>query len=265
MKKVLKKIDNSLDLVQPPSERLTLKEIKNWIKNTFNISVCIETVRKLFKKFNLSRKKPQFTFLNANKEEQDRFVLLMNALLDLEDIKYGLVDIYFHDETTIRETPTKSDVWAYKGSIPLIPITGGHLKRIISGVIDIRTGDSMFVSDRTFNQFAFLSFLENFKNKRNGKPTILVIDNYPSHLTDTIKKFYKEEESWLTIVQLPKYSPDFNPIEYIWKYIKNKCCTSRYYENFETELDVVYDELDFLESNPEEVKKQGSTKYYQLC
>ncbi len=251
--------------MQPSSDRLTLKKIKNWIKETFGITACLETVRKLFKKLNLKRKKPQFTFLNADKADQDRFILLMNALLDLEDIKYGSIDIYFHDETTIRETPTKSDVWAYEGSIPLLPITGGHLKRIISGVIDIRTGDSMFVSDRNFNQLAYLSFLENFKEKRNGKPTILVIDNYPSHLTDNVKKFYKKEESWLTILQLPKYSPDLNPIEYIWKYIKGKCCTSRYYENFDTKLDVVYDELDFLESNPESVKKQGSTVYYNIC
>jgi hypothetical protein len=262
---MLKKIDNSLDLLQPLSNRLTLQEIKEWLKNTFGITVCIETVRKLFKKLKLKRKKPQFSFLNANKDDQDRFVLLMNALLNHEDVKNGSIDIYFHDETTIRETPTKSDVWAYEGTIPLLPITGGHLKRIISGVIDIRTGDAMFVSDRKFNQLAFLSFLEDFKNKRNGKPTILVIDNYPSHLTDNVKKFYKEEESWLTIINLPKYSPDFNPIEYIWKYIKGKCCANRYYENFETKLDAVYDELDFLEFNAQEVRKQGSTIYYQVC
>lgn len=262
---MLKKIDNSLDWLQPSTDRLTLKKIKEWIKNTFCITVCIETVRKLFKKIKLKRKKPQYIFQNADKEEQDLSVLIMNSLLNHEAIKSGSIDIYFHDETTIRETPTKDDVWAYQGTIPLLPITGGHLKRIISGAVDIRTGDAMFVSDRNFNQFVFLSFLENFKRKRNGKLTILVIDNYPSHLTSNIKKFYKEEESWLAIIQLPKYSPDLNPIEYIWKYIKGKCCTNQYYENFDTKLDTVYDELDFLESNPQEVRKQGSTKYYHLC
>jgi len=239
--------------------------IKEWITDTFNITVCIETVRKLFQKINLKRKKPQYIFQNAEKEEQDLFILIMNELLNHEDVKNGRIDVYFHDETTIRETPTKDDVWAYEGTVPLLPITGGHLKRIISGVIDIRTGDSMFVSDRNYNQFSFLNFLENFKIKRNGKPTILVIDNYPSHLTDNVKKFYKEEESWLNIIQLPKYSPDLNPIEYIWKYIKGKSCTNQYYTNFDCKLDKVYEELDLLEFNPQMVRKQGSTKYYQIC
>ena len=261
---MLKKIDNSLDWLQPSTDRLTLNKIKDWLKNTFGITVCLETVRRLFKKLKLKRKKPQYIFQDADKEEQDLFVSIMEALLNHEVIKNGSIDIYFHDETTIRETPTKDDVWAYEGTIPLLPITGGHLKRIISGVIDIRTGDAMFVSDRNFNQFTFLRFLEEFKRKRDGKPTILVIDNYPSHLTDKIKKFYKEEESWLAIIQMPKYSPDHNPIEYIWKYIKGKCCSNQYYENFETKLDTVYEKLDFLESNPQEVRKQGSTKYYHL-
>jgi len=249
----------------PTTVRLTLGMMKKWIKDTFNITVCIETVRKLFKRIKLKRKKPRFKYKNADTEDQEQFISLMNMLLNHEDIKYGLIDVYFHDETTVRETPTKTDVWAYEGTVPELIISGGHQKRIISGVIDIITGDSMFISDRKFNQYVYLDFMEEFKKNRAGKPTILVIDNYPSHLTDNVKKFYKNEESWLTIINLPKYSPDLNPIEYVWKFIKEKCCHSKYYESFESKLDAVYDQLDLLESNTEEVKKQGSTKFYRLC
>lgn len=57
---VQKKFDYSLDLLQPLSNRLTRKEIKDWLKNTLGITVCLEAVRKLFKKFELKQKNLSF-------------------------------------------------------------------------------------------------------------------------------------------------------------------------------------------------------------
>lgn len=53
------------------------------------------------------------------------------------------------------------------------------------------------------------------------KDTIVVIDNAPTH---TSKKFKEQikiwEEKGLRIFFLPPYSPQLNPIEQLWKFMK---------------------------------------------
>lgn len=46
----------------------------------------------------------------------------------------------------------------------------------------------------------------------------MVLDNFPSHWAKKTRA--KAEELGITLVFLPPYSPDLNPIEYIWKSIK---------------------------------------------
>jgi putative transposase len=47
---------------------------------------------------------------------------------------------------------------------------------------------------------------------------VIILDNFPSH--HAIKTLEYAEENRITLVFLPPYSPDLNPIEYIWKSIK---------------------------------------------
>ena len=53
------------------------------------------------------------------------------------------------------------------------------------------------------------------------KDTIVVIDNAPTH---TSKKFKEQMKTWeekgLKIFFLPPYSPQLNPIEQLWKFMK---------------------------------------------
>jgi putative transposase len=59
-------------------------------------------------------------------------------------------------------------------------------------------------------------FLRKVRKRNPGKGIIIVLDNYASH------KAGEEEAERLGIelVFLPPYSPNLNPIEYVWKSIK---------------------------------------------
>ena len=47
---------------------------------------------------------------------------------------------------------------------------------------------------------------------------MIVIDNFASHRSKLVKD--KAKDLGLYLVYLPPYSPDLNPIEFIWKSIK---------------------------------------------
>lgn len=74
------------------------------------------------------------------------------------------------------------------------------------------------ISFKTQKQRSIAHFLENIKSANtNYKATIIVIDNFSSHRSRLVRD--KARELGLYLVYLPPYSPDLNPIEFIWKTI----------------------------------------------
>lgn len=66
-------------------------------------------------------------------------------------------------------------------------------------------------------------FLERIRERNDKRKIIIIIDNFQSHHAyDTIE--YAEMPD-IHLVFLPPYSPDLNPIEYIWKDVKKEIST----------------------------------------
>jgi putative transposase len=61
-------------------------------------------------------------------------------------------------------------------------------------------------------------FMRKVRKKNPGKGIIIVLDNLKSHKAEEVVK--EAERLGIELVFLPPYSPDLNPIEYIWKSIK---------------------------------------------
>jgi transposase len=52
-------------------------------------------------------------------------------------------------------------------------------------------------------------------------PIILCWDNVNTHLSAVMRTFITAHRAWLTVVQLPAYAPDLNPVEGVWSVVKN--------------------------------------------
>lgn len=63
-------------------------------------------------------------------------------------------------------------------------------------------------------------FLEKIVEYNQKKRIILVLDNSKSHHAD--KTIRKARDLKIILVFLPPYSPDLNPVEFIWKTIKRE-------------------------------------------
>ena len=69
-------------------------------------------------------------------------------------------------------------------------------------------GSEMCIRDR--------SFLRAIRAVNNDyKAIIVVLDNFSTHVSNREKK--EGEQLGMYLVYLPPYSPDLNPIEFIWK------------------------------------------------
>lgn len=52
----------------------------------------------------------------------------------------------------------------------------------------------------------------------------LVLDNFAPHKAKKVREYAKELN--IELIYLPPYSPDLNPLEYLWKSIKRTISTS---------------------------------------
>ena len=66
---------------------------------------------------------------------------------------------------------------------------------------------------------------ENYSQYNN----ILILDNASYHISQGTEKFPVPEN--VKLLYLPTYSPDFNPIERLWKYFKDEFINNRFFEN----------------------------------
>ena len=81
----------------------------------------------------------------------------------------------------------------------------------------------------------FIDHLKNIRNyikKNNIKRFILVIDNASFHVSRKTVKFIEEQADWLTIIFLPKRSPNLNPVEIrVNRNLKKDVCANHNYQS----------------------------------
>lgn len=143
----------------------------------------------------------------------------------------GEIDtILFQDESTIRDYLAIGYTWFLKGKQRKIPTTGQHQSVKLLGVLDYETGAVFCMQDQLFNAETFLRFLEQVLIQYSSGKIVMVLDNARIHHAKLIQPFLLKHQERLELLFLPPYSPDLNPIEGLWKWLKMSVVYNVFYE-----------------------------------
>jgi transposase len=104
-------------------------------------------------------------------------------------------------------------------------------------------------------------FLEKIVECNQKKRIILVLDNSRSHHAD--KTVRKARDLNITLVFLPPYSPDLNPVEFIWKTIKREVSV-RFIQSKEHLRSIIRNEFMKVEKSLSFAKKWMETFNLQI-
>lgn len=123
--------------------------------------------------------------------------------------------------------------WFPVGQQKLIKTNGKHFSVKLTGILDYETGAIYVEESLNFDAPIFLSFVETVFTRYPTGKIVIVLDNARVHHAKLLKPFL-EENSRLKFLFLPPYSPQFNQIEGLWKWLKDSCINnvffSKYYE-----------------------------------
>jgi transposase len=81
-----------------------------------------------------------------------------------------------------------------------------------------------------FNGATFWVHLKQLVAKYSGTKLFLIIDNGPAHnLPDEGKAWLRDNRDKIELHRLPPYSPEFNPMEGVWKTTRRMTTHNRFY------------------------------------
>jgi hypothetical protein len=94
-------------------------------------------------------------------------------------------------------------------------------------VLDWARRDLIVHTSRTKRSTDFLALLEILDPRYGPKPgcepqrpVVLILDNGPIHTSKATRAALAAREHWLTVEWLPKYAPELNDIEQVWRDLK---------------------------------------------
>jgi transposase len=139
------------------------------------------------------------------------------------------------DETSFILTHYLVHIWFPKGQKPIKKHAHDHRTRVyVFGALTFREVITEIASSQ--NSDNFIKFLEKILMKY--KKIFIILDNVSYHFTEKVKKFFKDNN--IKVIPLPKYSPQYNPIELYWRAIKKWVANKEFY-NKNMLLDVLRD------------------------
>lgn len=160
-------------------------------------------------------------------------------------------EVWFGDETTLREFPPLRAGWSRRGQQATVVISGRNARRVLVGVLNIVTGTLVRVVREQGRGADVAAGIRALGEPTPGVPRLLVWDNAPPHQARPATTAAAEQE--IEIVRLPFRSPELNPLEDLWRSLKGVVAANRAYESMGELVERALGYLDSLA--PDDVRR----------
>ena len=226
--------------------------LQHLIQRTFGVLYSRHYICQLLHNLGFSYQKARF--VSDHLDEQARRDWLSITWPQLfEQAQQSGAMMLFADEASFAQWGSLSYTWAPRGHQPTVKTTGKPKGSKVFGAIEYRTGRffSQAIEAR-FSSATYQQFLTSILTQTQ-QPLILIHDGARYHTSAAMKQFYQTHQHRLRVVQLPSYSPDYNPIEYLWKKLKAGATHNQYFPAFEDLIASVNGALEYFRSHPQEI------------
>lgn len=161
--------------------------------------------------------------------------------------------LLFEDESMIRDYQAIQRTWFLKGHQRIIPTYGQHKGVKLIGTLDYETGKVLCTEEEAYDASAFLRFLVRILRHYPSGRTVLILDNARIHHAKLIQPFLQKHKNQLELVFLPPYSPKYNLIEGLWKWLKETVINNVFFPTVEKIRSAVESFISYVNDRPLEV------------
>jgi transposase len=157
---------------------------------------------------------------------------------------------FFFDEARFGTHSKLGHGWFRKGERTPVKVKLGFKNFYVYSAVDVRTGNDFSLILPKVNTKMMNDYLSEFSKFLGDTQAVMIIDGAAWHKSKTLII-----PSNIQILYLPPRSPELNPIEKLWQYMKSHTIKNKIYESL---ADLEQAICDF-------VKSLSPTKLRQTC
>jgi transposase len=196
------------------------KGVRKFVGERFGLTLGRSGCLKYLHRLGFVLKCPKKRLLKASPERRAVFVreyALLRATA-------AATKIFFADEAHFYADVDLRGKWVPKGAPALVDSTSPRYgeKASYYSAVCLETGEveAMELYGNSCAETS-VTFLQQLRANHAG-PLVVIWDNGPDHGSDAVRVYFATPDLRLRLVRLPAYSPDFNPDEAIWGWIREE-------------------------------------------
>jgi len=148
-------------------------------------------------------------------------------------VDIATIEIWFQDEARIGQKNKITRWWARRGTRPHAPRDQRTASTYIFGAVCPKQGKGAALVLPACNTEAMnLHLIEIAKTVAPGTHAVLLVDQAGWHLSTRLLV-----PSNITIIAMPPKSPELNPVENIWQYMRDNWLSNRIFWSYENLVD----------------------------
>jgi transposase len=170
------------------------------------------------------------------------------------------MDIWFQDEARFGQQNQTTRVWAERGTRPRAVKQQQFEYGYVFGAVCPSNGKTEALITPCVNKEAMTLHMEQIsKATEFGRHAVVLMDGAGWHTFDTVQPFDN-----VTLIKLPPYSPELNPIEQVWSWMRQHCLSNRVFKGYDDIVEQVSKAWNTFISVPDRIKKMCSRDWIKV-
>jgi transposase len=167
--------------------------------------------------------------------------------------------VWFQDEARIGQKNGRVRIWARKATRPRLPADQRYKNTYLFGAICPRRGIGAALVLPTANTQAMQLHLDEIsKHVAREAHAVVLMDRAGWHTTGMLNI-----PKNVTIIFLPSKSPELNPVENVWQYLRANWLSNRVFETYDEIVDAACQAGNNLIDQPETITSIGMREWAQ--
>jgi transposase len=207
------------------------KDVQRILAQEFHLLRSLAGVYHLLHRLGYSYLRPRPRHRKADPEKQAAFLrdwpARRQAIAAAQPTKR--LRVYFQDESRFGQQGTTTNVWAQQGSRPTTVRQTEYEYLWVLGAVCPETGHAEGLLSPQLNTKIVNEFLAQFaRTIPADEHAVMLWDGAGFHASRQLRV-----PANVTVVTLPAYSPELNPIENLWHYLKSHFWSNRAYADYD--------------------------------
>lgn len=210
----------------------TTSILGDFIRRTYNIQYKSKTsIYLIFKRAKFTYHKPGRVYHERNEQEVLEWQKTVSPRLK-QALREKDTVILAEDEMNLSTQTTIQKIWLPQGEYPQIEVSNKRQNRSIYGFLNLKTGQEYAFQTHWQNMYITVKVLKKLRKIYPQEKLLIFWDGAGWHRGSKVQEFIQQDQN-IEIIYFPKYAPEENPQEHVWKNGRSQVTHNRFIPNID--------------------------------